>query len=270
VVGILYICTGRYAIFWKKFFLSAEKNFLPGYKKKYFVFTDEKKLYAETNPSVQKIYQETLGWPYNTLFRFKTFLKAEEELKKCDYLFFFNANIIFVDKVNNEILPDASNDGLLVVKHPGFWDKTNADFLYDRNIFSTAYIPHGKGEYYFMGGCNGGQATAYLQLIKTLNKNIHTDLDKDIIALWHDESHLNNYMLDKNPKILSPAYGFVEGYDMPFKPKILVLLKEKFGGHDYLRNVSDKKLKPSKITLKKLKGVIKRLSVRLSFLKYRQ
>ncbi len=29
-IGILYICTGRYSIFWKKFYQSTEKSFMQG------------------------------------------------------------------------------------------------------------------------------------------------------------------------------------------------------------------------------------------------
>ncbi len=241
MIGILYICTGKYDIFWKKFFLSAEKYLFPGSEKKYFVFTDATQLYAEGNHKVQKVYQKNLGWPNNTLFRFKIFLGVEEELQKCDYLFFFNANIIFVDKIGNDILPGEANDGLLAVKHPGFWDKQIKDYVYDRNPLSTAYISNDKGSHYFMGGFNGGETEAYLQLVKALNYNIHKDLDNDVIALWHDESHLNNYLLTKNPKILSPAYGYAEGYDLPFKAKLIILNKDKYGGLDYLRKLSDKK-----------------------------
>ncbi|QKJ30432.1 glycosyl transferase family 6 [Mucilaginibacter mali] len=245
MIGILYICTGKYDIFWKKFYTSAEKYFLPGHKKIYFVFTDASRIYAEEKPNIKKIYQETLGWPYNTLLRFEMFLKAEEYLQQCGYLFYLNANIVFTDTVSDDILPANGNEGLLVVKHPGYWDKTNDVFPYDRNPDSLASIASGQGQYYFMGGFNGGQTDAYLQLIKTLKNNIRTDLDKGVIALWHDESHLNKYMLDRNPKILSPAYGYAEGFDLPFEPKVLILKKEKYGGHDYLRNISAKKKKRS-------------------------
>ena len=257
MIGILYICTGKYDIFWKKFFLSCEKYFLPGYEKRYFVFTDAEQLYGEDNPRITKIYQQTLGWPENTLFRFRMFLNVAAELKKCDYLFFFNANIIFLDTITDEILPGDINDGLLAVKHPGFWDKTEQDYPYDRNTNSAAYIPHGRGVHYFMGGFNGGKTKAYIQLIETLHANIQQDLQKDIIAQWHDESHLNNYMLSRNPKILSPAYGYVEDYNIPFKPKLMVLRKEKFGGHDYLRNLSDKKEKLPMFNLQKAKAIVR-------------
>ena len=191
-------------------------------------------------------------------------LRIEKELRECGYLLFIKANIIIVDQIGEEILPSVANDGLLAVKHPGYWDKPVTEYTYDRNSASAAFIPPGTGKHYFMGGFNGGETAAYLRLIKTLNNNIDTDLDKNIIALWHDESHLNKYLLDKNPRILSPAYGFAEGQNLPFKPKVLVLSKEKYGGHDYLRNISPKKQKPPSITLRKINNAIGKLSGKLS------
>lgn len=32
-IGILYICTGPYYLFWEDFYNSCEKNFLPNYEK---------------------------------------------------------------------------------------------------------------------------------------------------------------------------------------------------------------------------------------------
>jgi len=243
IVGILYICTGKYDIFWEGFYKSAEQNFLPGYKKRYFVFTDAQHIYAEKNRNVLKIYQQNLGWPNNTLLRFEIFLKAESEFKHCDYLFYLNANMDFVDVIDERILPGDKNEGLVAVQHPGFWDKKALDFTYDRNPDSSAYIQTGEGKYYFMGGFNGGKTDAYLKLIKTLNANIHRDLDNNIVALWHDESHLNHYLLDKTPKTLSPEYGYPEGFNLPFTPKVLIRSKNKYGGNDYLRNITNAKIK---------------------------
>lgn len=46
-IGILYICTGPYALFWKDFYESFENKFLPSYEKKYYVFTDVEEIFAE-------------------------------------------------------------------------------------------------------------------------------------------------------------------------------------------------------------------------------
>lgn len=237
MIGVLYICTGKYDRFWKDFFISAEKFLLPSYKKTYFVFTDAEEIYAEDNPAVYKIYQEFLGWPFDTLMRFEIFSHAIPELKKCDYLFFFNANTIFVDYAGDEILPGTANEGLVATLHPAFWNKHPDRFSYERYSESTAYIPFGKGKHYFMGACNGGETTAFLRLTADLNNEIHTDLKNGLIAIWHDESHLNHYLLDKHPLILSPSYCFPEDSTIPFKPILLIIDKMKHGGHNYLRNM---------------------------------
>lgn len=242
MIGILYICTGKYVVFWKNFYIACERYFLPGQEKTYFVFTDAKKIFKEDKGNVQKHYQENLGWPNNTLLRFEIFLKIEPYLKNCDYLFFLNANMKFIRKIGDDILPDESNDGLLAVIHPGFFNKTNKDFTYERNIASTAYISYDEGKNYFMGGFNGGKTDSYLQLIRTLNTNIHKDLANNLIAIWHDESHLNHYLLSKNPKVLTPEYGCPEGVNFSFPPKIIIVDKARFGGGDFLRNVSETKV----------------------------
>ena len=48
-IGILYICTGKYDIFWKDFYLSAERYFMQdqSFIIEYYVFTDSPKLYDE-------------------------------------------------------------------------------------------------------------------------------------------------------------------------------------------------------------------------------
>ena len=236
MVGILYICTGKYSVFWENFYKSAEHFFLTAQDKTYFVFTDADHIYAQDAANVKKIDQKSLGWPYNTLLRFDIFLKIEAELQKCDYIFFINANTILVDYVNEDIFPGKNNDGLVGVNHPYFWNKLPEEFSYERNEKSAAYIKSGDGKYYFMGAFNGGQATPYLELIRHLQKMIIKDLEKGIIAIWWDESHLNHYLLDKNPLVLSPAYCYPDQSTLPFSPKLVILDKLKFGGHSFLRN----------------------------------
>jgi len=75
-IGILYICTGKYDIFWKDFYLSSEKYLLKNHEKHYFVFTDSKTIFdAANNKNIHVIYQKNLGWPNNALMRYHIFLK---------------------------------------------------------------------------------------------------------------------------------------------------------------------------------------------------
>ena len=228
-VGILYICTGKYDVFWEEFYKSCEKYFLPNSEKYYFVFTDSNHLYdEENNKNIKKYYQENLGWPDNTLKRFHMFLTQEKEIEKMDYIFFLNANCEFKERITEEeFLPEKEN--LLFVQHPGYWDKKNDKFPYDRNELCTAYIPKGEGNVYICGGVNGGKTKYFIKLMKELKRRIDIDYSNNIIALWHDESQINRYLYEqKKYKLLSPSYCYQEGCTYKGTPKIIVRDKSKY------------------------------------------
>lgn len=247
-VAILYICTGKYTIFWNDFYKSSENNFLVNSEKEYFLFTDGN--IKAQNKKIHIIFQQKLGWPYDTLMRFKMFDSIKDQLRAFDYIFFINANMRFLVKIKEDFLP--LDEGLIAVKHPGFFNKVRAEFTYETNPASLAFIDSKEGEYYFMGGFNGGKVDEYLQLINTLRQNVQTDLENGIIALWHDESHLNKYLLNKSVKIMNPAFGYPEGWQLPFEKKVIILDKTKFGGHSYLRSNKTGLIKTIKIFFKSL------------------
>lgn len=235
-IAILYICTGRYRIFWSGFHEACERFFIPSARKKYFVFSDAPSVLRRRSERVETIYQKQLGWPFDTLMRFDMFERILPSIASAQYVFFVNANMRPVETIDETVLPGAEHGGLLVTLHPGFYDKTDPNvFTYERNPASRAYIPLGKGKHYFMGGFSGGTTEAYSQLIMDLNSATKKDLGEGVVALWHDESHLNRYMLERTPKILDPSFGYPEGSGLPFAPKMVILNKRNFGGHSYLR-----------------------------------
>lgn len=251
-IAVLYIVTGRYTCFWNEFYESCEKYLLNDAEKKYFVFTDAEYLDYEENENILKIHQEKLGWPYDTMLRFDIFLKQKELLKNYDYIFFFNANTKFLDYVKEEILPTEENDGLMTGSHGAFFDKTPDEFTYDRNPKSQAYIPYGSGKHYATGALNGGTSQAYLTMCEELSRLTHIDMDNNVIPLWHDESMLNKYLLDKNPLImpinyLYPAWRKKWRKNNPYIKNIKILSTDKghpkYGGTEYLRGLTDKKRK---------------------------
>lgn len=200
-IAILYICTGRYNVFFRDFYLSAEKYLLDNYKKHYFVWTDNDSL-AEGLGNVHIYRKECAGFPADSLFRFEMFLQAEDELKVFDYIYFFNANAKFLQPVGEEILPDET--GLAMGRWPGKRERQHAMFYpYERNRKSLAYVaPYGDNYVYFMGGLNGGRSKEYLQMAKTLADSIREDYAKGIIAKFHDESHINAYLRNHPCKVL--------------------------------------------------------------------
>ncbi len=268
-IAIFYICTGKYSTFWNDFFKSTELLFLPNsyeyaYEKHYFVFTDSTDLNDCDNPRVHIIKQKALEWPLPTLMRFKFFYSIKDYVQSFfdsagfDYIYFFNANTELLDIITyKDIHPENNDKYLAFTKHPGYWYNKDPNKLpYDRNPKSKAFIPYGKGAIYVAGGLSGGTSELYWQLIERCNNNIDYDLKNGVIAKWHDESHINRYLLDlqKNTnrdfvvKILHPGFLYPDGYDLPFKPLIRVKDKSSFGGHSFLRGIEPIS-KPQKKTL---------------------
>lgn len=232
-VAILYICTGKYKIFWEDFYYSSKKYLLKEHMKDYFVFTDADSIAGEKESNICKIYQKNLGWPDNTLQRFDMFNSISNTLEKYDYIFFFNANALFITEIGEEIFP--SKEGLLVVQHPGYYNKRPNKFPLEKNPSSLAYISARQAEVYVQGAFNGGSAKDFIQLIQELKKNIDIDRQNGIVAIWHDESHLNKQILLKPFKLLHPGYVYPEGWELPFEKKIIMRDKRRYGGHNSLR-----------------------------------
>lgn len=229
-IGILYICTGKYSVFWESFYKSTEIFFLANHQKKYFVFTDNQEIKSTDTVVVRK--EAPKGFPMDSLLRFEMFLSIKEQLLEMDYLFFFNSNMQIVKAIGNEILPLDNFAGLTALLHPGYYTSDCRNFPYERNKRSTAYIEYSATSKfsYYMGSLNGGKTKDYLKLIQACRDNVQTDLQNGIIAIYHDESHLNQYLNGKDILQLSPDYGYPEDSNLPFDARIIILNKVKHGG----------------------------------------
>ena len=190
-IGILYIATGRYICFWDEFYTSAKKYLFPNDNLKFFVFTDAEKIEHQDNNDVVKIYAKSSGWPASTCDKFTFFADNEELYKDIDYLYHFNANMKFIGTIDHEIIPKEENGYICAT----LW-------LNHKLPKSLAYIPYDEGKYYYMGGVHGGRTKEYLQMCRALENNMKEDFANGVMAAWHDESHINKYLLDKNPLII--------------------------------------------------------------------
>ena len=247
-VGLLYIATGKYSIFWKDFYLTAQQYLFPKTEKKFFVFTDLDSVYGENSDrNIIRTHIPHKEWPYNTLLRFEIFDNNKHLFEGCDYLLFFNANTIFTEKINlDEILPNEEDGFLVALSNNDVFDISPNEFTYDRNPDSLAYIPFGEGERYYRGCFNGGRTSEFLTLIKICRERTDKDLQTNVIALWHDESHLNKYLLDKSVKIVGTEYGKAEEWKKPKKAKIIFIDKAK------IKELTEfKKLAPKQYSLKR-------------------
>lgn len=248
-VAILYIATGRYTVFWDYFYQSAEKFLLPDCDKHYILFTDSDSLIDSLKTKSDQVTvfkKKAMEWPFSTLMRFKFFLDAENTIKHHDFVFFFNANTEFLSIITKQdLLPLKPQENLTLCLQPHMFHRSRKKYTYDRNPKSTAYIAYNEGEYYFTGALNGGTSEAYLELCHTLFNNTQSDLNNDVIALWHDESHLNKFALGRNDIKILPPY-FTRGEREYWKKTSKLMFSDKshyrFGGHAYLRGETDEKI----------------------------
>ena len=223
-IGLLVIATNKYVDFVSPLWDSAKKHFLPGQDVTLFLFTNIMGNIpgsANTDSNVKRIYQQHMAWPGPTLFRYNVFDAARKELEEMDYLFYSDADMLFVDTVGAEILSDRVG-----TTHPGFFDKPRSAFTYETNSASRAFVAPTEGTTYYAGGFNGGTKIEYLQMCKVLSEKIAEDFSKGIIAVWHDESHMNRYFIDHPPTLsLSPSYCYPESWSLPFEKRLLALDK---------------------------------------------
>ena len=225
-ICILNIATNKYIQFVESLLDSIEENFLNGHEIYSLVFTDHEIEESSENVKIVKIDHEP--WPSPTLKRYHYFMKEEEYISQFDYCFYLDVDMRIVGIVRDEILGD-----LVATQHPGFWFKNHNEFSYERRQKSTAYIPYDEGKMYYAGGFNGGKPEHFLKMSKTIVDNVEEDFENNLIAVWHDESHMNRYLLNNPPTVeLTPSYCYPEavehnpnGWNVPFEPKILALDK---------------------------------------------
>ncbi len=217
-VGLLIIATNKYIRFIDPLIRSADEFFLKNQDVSYFIFTNmnlDIKSYRPIN-KVKVLHRE---WPWMTLGRYRIFSDNLEGLSKMDYLFYCDADMLFVGDIGDEILSDR-----VATQHPGYYGRRGTP---ETNPKSLACVyPHEEMQY-FAGGFNGGTSVEFLKMSKKISDNIDDDYSREIIAIWHDESHMNRYFIDNPPtKILDPSYCCNENWvDCPFGRRLLALDK---------------------------------------------
>jgi len=242
-IALLYICTGNYDVFWDGFYESCEKNFYPNEAKEYFVFSDSKKMQALQNEKIHVFWQNSAGWPYNTLMRYNWFCTVQDLLKPFDFCYFCNANMRFLQPITPEYIPYPTQEMPLIlsVHTQNFDDTLGIHFQPERNPQSRAYIKEGTPCRAYAGGFWGGTPTAVVAMCRELRDRIAEDFKNDIIAIWHDQSHLQKYATEQKHCIVEKGLISSEEFADLSVCRAMYLNKEHFGGNDKLRNVSSGK-----------------------------
>ncbi len=217
MIGIYSIFVDKYVVYYEDFIKNMKSNFLPEHEKIFYIVTDQKDLPSYHENTVF-LYIDKIGWPYETLYRFKYFLEFPDV--KANIIYFFNSNAFCMNVLGNEVLPN--DTGYVFVEHNGYSKQFYQTLTFEKNPKSTAYIPFSetKDYKYIESGLFGANKREFLELCTALNKNIDIDEQNSYIAVWHDESHLNHYanvVLDDKYKLLDASYYVPEEKESQFK-----------------------------------------------------
>ena len=232
-IGILVIATNKYIKFLNPLVDSINKYFLKNHNITIFCFTNILDHNAADN--VKIIEQEHMPWPMPTLKRFEIFYKNREYYKDVDILYYLDVDMLINDYVDDEFLP--GDKDLLCVVHPGYRRDQLQSF--ERRQQSHACVDWNHHVYH-CGGVQGGKKNAYLKACEILSNNILDDLSRGIVAVWHDESHWNKYLISKpdSYKELDCDYCYPENppgtnvWNMPNSRIIIALHKN----HEEIRS----------------------------------
>lgn len=228
------IATNKYLSFLDIILPSVEDFFFPGCQVDVLVHTnldlpENSKNYSRVNVIKNHIDHES--WPFTTLKRFHYFLSSREIIERSDYSFYVDVDSKFIKEISEDLLP---TEGMAGTIHPCLF---NGPGTPDRNPRSLAYIPERSNNRYFCGGFFGGTSKSFLEMSEKIKQNIDLDLSNGVMAVWHDESHLNRHFFSNPPEVVfDHPFAIAENLTQE-KPesKVLFLDKSSRGGHVFFR-----------------------------------
>ena len=195
-IGIYYIATGEYKMFFPDF-LESVQNFFPKNQKVVKLISDgleEYKGYEKGKVTVELCPRiNNYPWPVVALYKMWHILERYDD--SCDYMCYFNANAIIYPHRE-----DIFNLEKLSTSYHSFNDKDNAynpwpHIHLDPN--SAAYMENESYEY-IQSGFFFGPKEIIKNMCEDIVNMIRIDSSRHMFAQWHDESYLNKWCVENN------------------------------------------------------------------------
>lgn len=203
-IDIFYIATGVYFEYFGEF-LRTLPNFFPGVKKRVHIISDKMKEYDGYNDGtieVNVIYQ--LDMPYPIIPLLKTLFVKAYMPEDAEYIFYFDADTIFMEKSPEYwvwLASEVERGEILAANHPGNLRPDN----YLVNYESTAYVPQTALRFSLIASFWGGRKDKILKFCDQMNEKIRADLTfhKDnapghYIPPLFDQDYMNRVVQDSD------------------------------------------------------------------------
>jgi hypothetical protein len=236
-VGIVSIATNNYILYWKELAQSLEEFSETEVSFTLHILTDDVDLADQISQELKKvtikIYQiDPLGWPEATLMRYKL-MEEHSSFFEEEVLMYLDSDMKVLKIPPRNLFESCFETGMALVEHPGFYRPKGFRrvilYLFNPRIFitdlrsikthlaigswetnqkSTAYVSKQERKFYYCGGAWFGKNENFKGLVRTLRKRVDDDLENGVVAIWHDESHLNAFISDRRHSISLPEYCY--------------------------------------------------------------
>ena len=240
-LGIVSIATNGYIKYWESMVDSANKNLIDKSRVTFHLFTDD---YEQANIFSKryidfsfKFYTiESLKWPEATLHRYRIYSEFSNHFAE-SHLMHLDSDMLIIGDFLEHVFSNPQDLSMRLVKHPGFFRPNGLRRLtyyfkvprqlvgdlrmylvqgglgaWENRVESTAYVPREKRESYFCGGVWFGARASFISLVKELEITERKDSESGVMAVWHDESHLNNWATKNRHVSYPPSLCFDERY----------------------------------------------------------
>nr|KAF6433505.1 hypothetical protein HJG59_005708 [Molossus molossus] len=209
-IGLVVWATGKFTgQNLKQFIQSANKHFMIGYKVIFYIFMDDfsKLPPIELGPlrtfKLLYVFKGKMWEDFNILHMKNLNMYIIQHIEhEVDFLFSMSINQIFKSSFGVETL------GKSVAQLHAWWYFENVkNFPYERRFKSAAFIPFGKGDFYYHSAIFGGTPHEVLTLTEEYQKGVIHDTENELSSTY--ECHLNKYFfINKPTKLLSPEYNW--------------------------------------------------------------
>lgn len=196
---IIVLATRRYIPLAMQMLRTADALFDPGYPVEYAVLTDAP---FDSSGIARPCYVagiKHVGWPTVALRRYDSILQHAGILARYTHITHLDADLEFIRPVGAEL----RIEGVYLTDHPvmpGCWGTP------ETRPESAACVRQGEPLRYVGGAHVGGDVKSFMEFAHDIDDGVTRDLNNGIVAIWHEESHLQRWSLDHKHTRLGVDY----------------------------------------------------------------
>jgi hypothetical protein len=262
---IFSVATDRYLEFWLELLSTAEQFIDKDLNVQWILFTNRENdipraVSERLGTNLVTVRFESSPWPMPTLLRYELLAKAADKVEG-EIVMHLDADMVFAGSLTkNDLIQAIGNQEIALVRHPGFFRPSkfakvifylgNPKYIlsdlkshllnggigsWEKNPSSLAFVSRKNRKVYVCGATWFGRKSSIIELCNSLSLRIQEDLSKNIIAKFHDESHLNWFAANNSFSLLSPKFCYDKNYPQlrGIKPTLIAI--EKGMGTDWER-----------------------------------